>query len=169
MRKSDRVQELDLDERILWVDIEVDVDHNVEDDHQGEDHNVRSDRLDFADDIDGGQGDQDFKHLNVNCVDCVTSRVWSIQCLCVKLRGSLFILLQEVIENLEHTQYWVKNGRGPDEWHVVLDLSIWDRNLVILDLLVDIDELEIKLIDHGAVREVAATLSRLSSWDIDSV
>ena len=53
MREGDGVQELDLNQRVLWVDIEVDVHHDIEDDNKGEDHDVASDRLNLADDIDG--------------------------------------------------------------------------------------------------------------------
>ena len=33
MREGDRVEELDLNERVLGVDVEVNVDHDIEDDN----------------------------------------------------------------------------------------------------------------------------------------
>lgn len=54
MGERDGVQELNLNERVLWIDVEVDIDHDVEDDNEGEDDYVTSDRLHFPDDVDRG-------------------------------------------------------------------------------------------------------------------
>ena len=40
MGEGDRVQELDLDQRVLRVDVEVYVYHDVEDDDQGKDNYI---------------------------------------------------------------------------------------------------------------------------------
>ena len=55
MRESYSVEELDLDERVLRVNVEVNVDHDVEDDDETEDDEVRSNALDLANDEDGGE------------------------------------------------------------------------------------------------------------------
>ena len=53
MRESNRVQELNLDQWVLGVDIEVNVDHAIEDYNEAKNHDVRPNRLDFSDDEDG--------------------------------------------------------------------------------------------------------------------
>jgi len=52
VRKGNRVQELDLNQRVLRIDVEVNIDHDVEDDDEAEDDNVRSYTLDSPDDKD---------------------------------------------------------------------------------------------------------------------
>jgi len=40
MGEGDCVQELNLDKRIFWINIEVYVDHNVKNDNQAEDYEI---------------------------------------------------------------------------------------------------------------------------------
>ena len=53
MWEGDIVKELYLDQWILWVNVEVDVDHNVKDNHQAEDDDIWADALHFPDHVDG--------------------------------------------------------------------------------------------------------------------
>ncbi len=85
MRKSDCVEELDLDEGVLRIDVEIDVHHDVKDDNQGEDDDVRANALHLTNHVDGGQRDKHFNDFDVDGVDSVTCRVRSVQCLCIVL------------------------------------------------------------------------------------
>ena len=167
--EGDRVQELDLDQRVLRVDVEVNVYHDVEDDDQGKDNYIWSDTLYLSNHIDRGEWDKHFEALDVDRLDGIASRIWAIQCALILLWRRLVVLLQEVIEYFEDAQYRVKYGRSPDETGVVLDLIVWDTNLIVLNLLVDIIQLQVKLIDHRSVREVTSTFSWLATRDVDSV
>ena len=74
-----------------------------------------------------------------------------------------------MIEDLETAKDWVKNGGCPDQAGVIFDLVVWDANLVVLDLLIDIVELEVEFIDHRAIGEIAAAFSCLATRNVDSV
>ena len=100
MRESDSVEELDLNQWVLRIDVEVDVDHDVEDNDEGEDDNVTSNRLDFPNHVNGGEGYQHLEHFNIYRIDCVASCVRSIGSfgtLCCRLG----VALQELIEDFE--------------------------------------------------------------------
>ena len=78
MRERDGIEELDLNERVLWVNIEVNVDHDVENANEGEDDDVASNRLDLLYYVDCRERNEYFKHLDVNRVYSVSSSVGPI-------------------------------------------------------------------------------------------
>ena len=55
MTEGYRVEELDLNQRVLRVNIEVDVYHDVEDDNETENDKVRANALDLSNHIDRRQ------------------------------------------------------------------------------------------------------------------
>ena len=188
MWEGDCVEELDLDQRIVGVQIEINVDHDVEDDNQAEDHKVRSDTLHFSNHVDWSERNKHLKHFNINCLNSISSSVWTIQSVTFPLIiqaihaffitvvwlfryfcGGFSIAFQEVIKDLEATKNCVKNCRCPDETRVIPNLVIWDADLIVLDFFIDVVEFQVEFVDHGAISEVAATFSRLAPWDVDSV
>ena len=64
-----------------------------------------------------------------------------------------------MIENFEEADDEVEGRRGPDQTGVVFNLCVRDTHLVVFDLLIDIIQLQVKLVYHRSVREIAATLS----------
>ena len=52
MRERYRVQELDLYQRIFWVDVEVEIHCEVNHQDQTEDHDVRAEAFNFLDQVD---------------------------------------------------------------------------------------------------------------------
>ena len=60
MREGDRVQELDLNKRVVRVEIEINIDHDIEDDDEAENDEVRPYTLNFANHVDRGQGNNHF-------------------------------------------------------------------------------------------------------------
>ena len=71
MGKGDGVQELALNQRVLRVDVKVDIDHGVEYDNQAEDDQIRSNAFCTSDEVDCAYRDQELENFNVEGADGV--------------------------------------------------------------------------------------------------
>ena len=78
MRECYRVEELNLYERVLWVNIEVDIHHDVEDDDQAKNNEVWPDTFHLFDDKDGWKREKHFEYFDVDRVNFITSCVRAI-------------------------------------------------------------------------------------------
>ena len=139
--KCDRVEELDLNKRILRVTVEVNIHHQVVENNQAKDYDLGAYNLNFFDQVDGQDWNQNINHLNINGLNVVASSIWSFLGLIVVQGGSTVVVLYKLVDYLEKSQDSVKCDRGPNKTHTVLNRAFRDNDLIVFDLLVDVIKL----------------------------